>query len=48
MRQLTTLIFSALFFMSVSAQKYESNWKSIDSRPVPEWFSDVKFGIFIH
>ncbi len=30
------------------AQRYESNWESIDSRPVPEWFSDAKLGIFIH
>jgi alpha-L-fucosidase len=31
------------------AQKtYESNWESIDSRPVPPWFEDAKFGIFIH
>ncbi|MBQ6865055.1 MAG: alpha-L-fucosidase, partial [Clostridia bacterium] len=28
--------------------KYESNWKSLDSRPVPQWFQDAKFGIFIH
>lgn len=28
--------------------KYESNWKSIDSRHVPDWFADAKFGIFIH
>ena len=28
--------------------KYENNWKSIDSRPVPAWFADAKFGIFIH
>lgn len=31
-----------------SQQKYEANWKSIDSRPVPKWFTDAKFGIFIH
>jgi alpha-L-fucosidase len=24
------------------------NWESLDSRPVPKWFSDAKFGIFIH
>ena len=30
------------------AQKYQPNWESIDSRPVPQWFEDVKFGIFIH
>jgi len=28
--------------------KYENNWKSLNSRPVPEWFADAKFGIFIH
>ncbi|SDL74940.1 alpha-L-fucosidase [Siphonobacter aquaeclarae] len=29
-------------------KKYEANWASIDSRPVPGWFEDAKFGIFIH
>ncbi|GHV49117.1 alpha-L-fucosidase [Bacteroidia bacterium] len=28
--------------------KYAATWESIDSRPVPEWFTDAKFGIFIH
>ncbi|MCQ2461969.1 MAG: alpha-L-fucosidase [Clostridia bacterium] len=28
--------------------KYDSTWESLDSRPVPEWFADAKFGIFIH
>ena len=28
--------------------KYENNWESLNSRPVPQWFSDAKFGIFIH
>ena len=36
--------FSAAF----SQTKYEANWASIDSRPVPEWFQNAKFGIFIH
>jgi alpha-L-fucosidase len=27
---------------------YEANWASIDSRAVPAWFEDAKFGIFIH
>ncbi|MDD4109206.1 MAG: alpha-L-fucosidase [Prolixibacteraceae bacterium] len=30
------------------SQKYLNTWESIDSRPVPDWFEDVKFGIFIH
>ncbi len=29
-------------------KRYEANWASIDSRPTPSWFTDAKFGIFIH
>jgi len=32
----------------LSAQEYESTWNSLDKRPIPEWFLDAKFGIFIH
>lgn len=28
--------------------RYEPKWESLDKRPVPEWFLDAKFGIFIH
>ena len=31
-----------------NVQRYTADWTSIDSRPVPEWFSNAKFGIFIH
>ncbi len=45
-------IFLSLLLLSslgAFAQKtYEANWASIDSRPVPGWFEDSKFGIFIH
>ncbi len=30
------------------AQTYEPAWESLDGRPMPEWFPDAKFGIFIH
>ncbi len=30
------------------AQTYQPSWESLDKRPVPQWFKDVKFGIFIH
>ena len=30
------------------AKHYEATWESIDSRPTPQWWSDAKFGIFIH
>ena len=33
---------------SAADQKYEPNWESLDTRPVPPWFDDAKFGIFIH
>jgi len=31
-----------------SKNKYLPNWKSIDSRPLPKWYDEAKFGIFIH
>lgn len=34
--------------LAQSTTRYEANWASIDSRPVPTWFEDAKFGIFIH
>lgn len=34
--------------LAANAQPYQANWPSIDSRPVPGWFTDAKFGIFIH
>ena len=34
--------------MAPSQQKYEPTWESLDKRPIPEWFLDAKFGIFIH
>ena len=37
-----------LMMKQINAQNYEANWESLDARPVPEWFKDAKFGIFIH
>jgi alpha-L-fucosidase len=46
------VLFVSLFvtFMNlpVQAVEYEPNWESLDKRPVPKWFADAKFGIFIH
>ncbi len=28
--------------------KYGPDWKSLDSRPLPSWYDEAKFGIFIH
>ena len=28
--------------------RYQADWSSIDKRPIPAWYTDAKFGIFIH
>jgi alpha-L-fucosidase len=28
--------------------RYQPTWESIDQRPVPAWYTNAKFGIFIH
>jgi alpha-L-fucosidase len=37
-----------LFVINLGAQNYIPKWESLDKRPVPQWFEDSKFGIFIH
>jgi alpha-L-fucosidase len=50
----TTLLFFSLWVLDalcthpIHAQPYQPNWESLDKRPVPTWFADAKFGIFIH
>ncbi|HUQ12014.1 MAG TPA: alpha-L-fucosidase [Steroidobacteraceae bacterium] len=41
---------AALPFVAQAAApaRYEPNWASVDSRPTPQWWTDAKFGIFIH
>ncbi|GAA4446885.1 alpha-L-fucosidase [Nibrella saemangeumensis] len=42
------LLLLATSISSLAQTRYEPTWQSIDSRPVPKWFEDAKFGIFIH
>ncbi len=42
------VVFLLALNFSLVAQTYKQEWASIDSRPVPAWFEDAKFGIFIH
>lgn len=38
-------------FRTISSQKlkrYTPDWDSLDSRPLPKWYTDAKFGIFMH
>jgi alpha-L-fucosidase len=43
---------TAFLFLCLSCAlcqpRYEDNWESLNKRPIPEWFTDAKFGIFIH
>jgi alpha-L-fucosidase len=43
-------IFIMLFGLSYCAlaQRYEPNWASLNTRPMPAWYQNDKFGIFIH
>ncbi|CAD5123803.1 DgyrCDS12114 [Dimorphilus gyrociliatus] len=50
-----TAVYSRLliFFLLISLQpvdvhKYLPEWESLDKRPLPQWYNDAKFGIFIH
>jgi len=44
------ILFAGLLFSSIvaSSQTYQPTWESLDSRPIPQWFRNDKFGIFIH
>lgn len=33
---------------ATSTPRYDPTWESLDSRPLPAWFDQAKFGIFIH
>ena len=34
--------------ITATAQHYEANWQSLNTRGIPSWFKEAKFGIFIH
>ncbi|KAG8451596.1 hypothetical protein GDO86_003698 [Hymenochirus boettgeri] len=34
--------------LTSALSRYEPNWDSIDARPLPSWFDEAKFGIFLH
>ena len=41
--------FFALLLISTNGQeRYQANWESLKKYKTPDWFRDVKFGIFIH
>nr|CAD7396349.1 unnamed protein product [Timema poppensis] len=32
----------------IDTVRYNATWESLDTRPLPQWYDDAKFGIFIH
>ena len=42
-----TFIILLMAGIKADGQKYSADWSSLDKRPVPQWFMDAKFGIFI-
>uniref|UniRef100_A0A7E4ZTA6 Putative alpha-L-fucosidase n=1 Tax=Panagrellus redivivus TaxID=6233 RepID=A0A7E4ZTA6_PANRE len=48
MDKMFCLLILVSLIVALTAKKYEPNWSSIDSRPLPLWYDDVKFGIFTH
>lgn len=36
------------YFFHKEVLAYEATWESLDSRPLPQWYDQAKFGIFIH
>ena len=37
-----------LLFSSLASAQYKPDWDSLDARPLPAWYDQSKFGIFIH
>src|SRR5438067_13366940 len=46
-RLISSFLVLSLLTVFVFAQ-YRPTWDSVDKRLTPAWFSDAKFGIFIH
>jgi len=48
MKKTCTILGLFLCLSTLKAQQYQPTWSSLESRPIPKWFTDAKFGIFIH
>ncbi|KAM4795358.1 tissue alpha-L-fucosidase [Rhinophrynus dorsalis] len=35
-------------FLTPASLRYTPDWESLDARPLPAWFDEAKFGIFLH
>ena len=41
-------VFTLLLSSFLVCAKYLPTWESLDSRPLPPWYDEAKFGIFMH
>jgi alpha-L-fucosidase len=41
-------LFAARAAAQTPSPRFEPTWDSLDRRPTPEWWTDARFGIFIH
>ncbi len=42
------VVLPVLLAVSLVSGQYKPDWDSLDSRPLPEWYDQAKFGIFMH
>ncbi|KAM4785793.1 plasma alpha-L-fucosidase isoform 2-T2 [Cyanocitta cristata] len=47
-RAAPALLLLGLPGLLLARPRYEPTWGSLDARPLPAWFDEAKFGIFIH
>jgi len=48
MKSTLLVLITFICFYTTKAQQFEPNWASLNTRKMPEWFQQDKFGIFIH
>ena len=41
-------ILSCIFVLNEVMAQYQPTWDSLNSRPLPKWYDQSKFGIFLH
>ena len=47
-KMLTHISVGILLICTLVHGQYQPNWDSLDKRPLPDWYDEAKFGIFIH
>ena len=45
---LEKLVINFICLITCSYGQYTPDWDSLDKRPLPDWYDEVKIGIFMH